>query len=1024
MNVQFFDQEHGLWDRTVNCITQDDRGLIWIGTGNGLNRYNGTHFQTVGGANNPLAYSSIIGIKKDQQGYLWIQKRTGEVIRFDPTSEEILDLPMSDTSLVNEEIEIIDPECPKSPIYFRNNQGRIFYLDDQGNIKPFGQLSFLESTSAKPTPWKTLVVYDWTIGRRKFEPKEIDSSGKVVRKMAEINYNTNFWEKGGISPRFMSFPSVLNKKFLHEIFYYIEPKGELQPITFSREGQAMKFEDLGVRHRPSHFIHAAKDSRGYRWIVVGGQVFLFDSNGEFIKEVTEQLRNFTDYNWSVNQIFLDNYDQLWVSTGLGIFLLKAQENPFHNYLDEPGNISCRGIMEMGQDYLFIATYQGAKVLNKHTEAVLTEHKNRFVSISKGVGDSIWLGRHGPQYGLFKTDDLSFELFSLNIDHKRRNCHGVFVDPFTQHLYLSTYDGLYLRNQDGSLKKIEKTNGFKKIHQSSLIHFYPKKNEIWITSEHGLFKMDRLRGIVNHFDFPNNYIKHLHEDDSGIFWLATAGGLIKWDREQNSIRQYTTKDGLSHNVLYAVYEDRKGFLWLPSNNGLMQFDKESEDVVVYLPEDGIPHKEFNTYSHYQAQDGRLYFGGLNGVTAFYPEQVAPEINNAPFIITDYQRFDADKGQLVNKTKELLEHREIVLKPSDKFFNLSFSLLDYSARNKRYAWKLENLDADWNYQTESSVRINALQYGNYVLRIKAKGSGGQWALKELSIPIRVLKPAYLQTKFIVLFILLAGLLIWSIVWYRTAQLRRRALLLSQEVDQRTETIRTQNAELAKANQFKDKILALVAHDLRAPLITMSGLTRKISFLIQKNRIDDIAKLSTTIDNSALGVTNLLDTIMSWALIQKGQFNIEPELLDVNAEVREVINLYKDTAQAKAIEINYSAMRNFRVFADRNAFQTILRNLLNNAIKFSYINGIVEIRCHRRNSQNVIEVKDYGIGIAPGRLDDIFNVNRKNRVKGTNGELGSGLGLALCKELVKLNKGRLEVESELNKGTSFYIVLPADR
>ena len=205
-------------------------------------------------------------------------------------------------------------------------------------------------------------------------------------------------------------------------------------------------------------------------------------------------------------------------------------------------------------------------------------------------------------------------------------------------------------------------------------------------------------------------------------MATqGGGLIYWDRKTDTKRQYTTEDGLSHNVIYAIYEDDAGYFWLPSDNGLMRFERASGEITIFQPEDGIAHKEFNTYSHFQADDGRLYFGGLNGVTAFYPDKVDSKKNDAPFIVTQLQQFDADQGALVNKTKDFQEKQMITLAPNDKFFTIDFSLLDYAGREHIYAWRIFGLEEEWNYQRSSSLRINGLQYGNFYFTGKRKRSG---------------------------------------------------------------------------------------------------------------------------------------------------------------------------------------------------------------------------------------------------------------------------------------------------------------
>ncbi|MCP4437706.1 MAG: hypothetical protein GY810_02075, partial [Aureispira sp.] len=213
-------------------------------------------------------------------------------------------------------------------------------------------------------------------------------------------------------------------------------------------------------------------------------------------------------------------------------------------------------------------------------------------------------------------------------------------------------------------------------------FHDNKQGTWLSTSTGLYLVDLDKKIIlDHFSsalsdknyIPTRHIAHLHEDKKGIFWLATKGdGLIRWNPKTKTYKQYTQKGtGLSHNVLYSVYGDDFGSLWLSSQRGLMRFNKKSEHVNIYLEEDGLPHNEFNTISHYQAADGRLYFGGQSGMIHFHPKDWQKTSVNAPFIITGYKKQTQDT--LVNLTAKLIADHTITLAPSDKSFSLNFALL---------------------------------------------------------------------------------------------------------------------------------------------------------------------------------------------------------------------------------------------------------------------------------------------------------------------------------------------------------------
>ena len=239
------------------------------------------------------------------------------------------------------------------------------------------------------------------------------------------------------------------------------------------------------------------------------------------------------------------------------------------------------------------------------------------------------------------------------------------------------------------------------------------------------------------------------------------------------------------------------------------------MVIFQTEDGIAHEEFNTYSHLQAKDGRLYFGGLNGITAFYPRDVVPEVNDAPFLVTSLQQFDANDGKLVNKLNEFQSSQKIQLNPGDKFFNIEFSLLDYSKRKHTYAWKIEGLDNEWSFQKNNNLRLYALPYGKFQLKIKAKSAGGKWAKQVLNIPIKVIRPFYHKWPFILSVIGLSSFLVFYFIRWRTKWLEKEKEKLEKIVEERTYELGAKNKELEAINRTKDRFFAIIAHDPAHPI-----------------------------------------------------------------------------------------------------------------------------------------------------------------------------------------------------------------
>ena len=238
-----------------------------------------------------------------------------------------------------------------------------------------------------------------------------------------------------------------------------------------------------------------------------------------------------------------------------------------------------------------------------------------------------------------------------------------------------------------------------------------------------------------------------------------------------------------------------------------------------------------------------------------------------------------------------------------------------------------------------------------------------------------------------------------------------------------LKKQKKEIEKNNHLKDKLFAIIAHDLRSPLIALRGLARKAIFLINKNRTDDIKRMGNEVEEAVGSVHRLLDNLLSWALVQDSKFPHNPEIIKTYDLVKGVLAIYQEIAANKAIEMTVDISENTQLYADRQAVATVLRNLVDNAIKFTDQNGKIEIRATRSNGHSTILVKDTGTGMSHLELEHLFKSNISNK-KGTRGEKGAGLGLVLCKELMEMNGGEIDVDSKVNQGTTFKLILPSSQ
>lgn len=617
------------------------------------------------------------------------------------------------------------------------------------------------------------------------------------------------------------------------------------------------------------------------------------------------------------------------------------------------------------------------------------------------------------------------------------------------IWLGTDRGLgYLDKKSETLQLAQRTNQAGKLAHSFIYGFTEsKQGHVWLATNQGLYAWKPGQGILDRWGaeetgrsfIPHEQIMHVHEDESGVVWLATAGGgLIRLETlsvpssetsesppsPSRHYRQFTIADGLSNNTLYAIYEDQQEHLWMSSDYGIIRFDKTTHRARAYLPKDGITHHEFNRTSHFRSDDGTIYFGGLNGVTAFHPKDFYASSNDfSPSLqITRYDQFDNETNQFVDRTEALQQSRRIVLKPGDRFFRLEYALLDYSNPEQiRYAWMLEGLDDEWNHTEQNFIRISGLPAGTYTLRVRGQGADGRWSTQEIHLPVQVLRPLHETVGFWLLIgTLFFGLGLGFYVW-RMQQLRNRQAELERMVKERTQTIIEQSEELVHLDQMKSRFFANVSHELRTPLTLMLG---PIGSALKDPGLNSktAAYLSLAQENGQK-LLKLIHELLSLSKMEAGKLQLEEEAVKLLPMLRRMLAQFEAHAQRQGITITFQfqAEPRLSVKLDPAKFEVIFNNLLSNALKFTPRGGSIDLLLTDTDTQLRLSISDTGTGIHPDDLPRIFN--RFYQAKHPSGHVvgGTGIGLSLSQEYAKLFGGHISVTSEVGKGSTFTFAFP---
>jgi hypothetical protein len=347
----------------------------------------------------------------------------------------------------------------------------------------------------------------------------------------------------------------------------------------------------------------------------------------------------------------------------------------------------------------------------------------------------------------------------------------------------------------------KYNGFGMLKTAEIWQFVEDERGIWMAAQNGLYLMDQEKGILARYSMqeqggsylPANQFHYVFKADDGNYWLATGdAGLLKIavDSAGNVqiLKHLTRATGLPSNELYAIFKDDFGFFWISSANGLIRYDQKSGALDIFYEEQGITHNEFNRLSYFQSPSGRMYFGGLNGITAFDPAVFTETKSyDVPLTWSGVNIFSGTSDSLNDITMSVLKDGEIVYRPGDKFITISLSLQDYFYSNRvRYSYKIEGLHDEWTDIGSNVLQLSGLPYGKYILRVKARGFGNRLSINQPSLQIHVLKPFYLQWWFILLFVALLLVSFWQYYLWRVQDFKKLQQRLENKVVERTKKI----------------------------------------------------------------------------------------------------------------------------------------------------------------------------------------------------------------------------------------------
>jgi len=1051
-----FSTEDGMPSTSVVSITQDQEGFIWLGTWDGLVKYDGYQFLTfrnIPGDSTSLNDNSIEAIYVDFTGELWVGTKTG-LNRYESSCDCFFRYhpdPSIPNSLTPGQINTFAEDQSKN-LWIGTQQGGLFRYERENDR--FTRFLFDSDNPNNLIDDQVRVLLAdqgnnlWIGTGEPFDPAitgggliRFDLSNGTIKRFRHDSENPNSLIDDRVSALLEDQNGVLWVGTCQSGLHYYDPVQEefirMMPDPDNPDRLHAPQGDMGLFSSSPHVRILHQDKKGDFWIgTFNGGINHFDSKTNKLTYFCHDSNNPNSLaNNMIFTFFEDRQERLWIGNLFaGFQKIEPSLHKFTVYVNDsndPNSLSYINVMGI---------YEAPK-----------------------EPGTIWLGTRGGGLNKLELRNGRFTAFR----HSAKDANSISSDivwtAFEDHtgaFWIGTEEGLdLLDRKTGKFSHFTlNVNSIESLISNAVICLYEdRQNFLWIgTWSGGLFRLDRDKGIYKQYDFSNGnqrtyynsiFLIHedtegtlwvgtylgalfrydsqkdtfitklegsgtmcLQEDSSGCFWIGTQNhGLLHFNPSNDSLKHYTVVDGLPSNSVYDILEDDHGFYWISTGKGISKFDPNLKTFSNYDISDGLPNNNFNYLSALKSSNGQLFFGGNGGLVSFLPDQVKNNPFSPDVILTGLQisgkpfnlrniRFDKSEKVILSHNQNDLTFEYVGLHYTDPLKN-------------KYKYRLEPYDPDWiDAGTQRTARYTNLNSGEYTFQVKASNSDGVWNEKGVLIKILIFPPwwktwwAYLS--YTVFFI-------FTLYWIRRYEMNRLSYKNQGKLDK---AIMKEREETEK---LKSRFFANISHEFRTPLTLIFGPANDV---LEKTKEPDTKQSVGTIKRNAKRLYGLVNQLLDLSKLEAGKMALETCEQNIIPLLKGLVLSFTSLAERKKLTLKFNTIENnLKVYVDKDKIEKIINNLLSNAFKFTPEGGKIDFIIEKMIKEVEIRISDNGIGIPEERIDNIFD--RFYQVDGshTRESEGTGIGLALTKELVELHRGKIRVESKEGEGTTFTVLLP---
>jgi len=1042
LRLQNINQTDHLSQSYVSAIFQDSRGFMWFGTKDGLNRYDGHTMRSYKydpDRSNTLNDNVISCLQEDEQKRLWIGTDGGGLNYLDLVTEEFYQVGTSNDGKQERQIWDLQLDLSKSQLWVASWQG-VFKVDLQAPVLTMESLTQIQ----QPVRSLTISQQGLYAGCENGQLLFLARGSQIVRQLNQKDTPSRIYQLLDQDNKIFigSAEGLLQYDQLNQTIHRIK----LQAI------QRIKPKATGLIPEVTDII---RSKHGTLWVstTADGLYALNPATQEWINYPPTPNDSQGLTNSGFMELYLDRQGLIWIATkGAGVQYFDP-DTPFKYLGYQTGyqglqDASVRAILE-DSTYLLIGGYNGLDRFSlrefKHYNYNFNPQgllNNNIYALTKDVNGSIIIGTEGG--GLYRLDTPDSQPYPIEVDPKNQIAADHIFELFLARdstLLIGTGAGLYRLSPNqqpaGLPQKISTGSAPSKALDAEGVYAItqmPNGNLCIGTESNGVFVLNSTLVVIahyyrdpkNHETLSNNRIKCIYVNPQGTMWIGTnGGGLNKLVSGTTQFIHYSEQNGLPDNTIYGILPDDQGFLWLSTNQGLSRFDPRENKFWNFGPESGLQGPEFNTGAFYRGPTGELFFGGIQGLTHFYPDQVQPPEEQLVVVPTDVlvENRPVRPGTAILK-QSISEATQINLKYNHKLLAIKFSAMNFlTGPQMQYRYQLQDLNSDWVYTdaNDPTATFTNLPTGQHLFQVQARRGGSARFGPSTQIMINV-EPAIWATWWAYTsYVAILGLILIAI---RRSELRK--IQLKRELEEK----RQETKRLNEMEQMRSRLIANVSHELRTPLTILMSQVDQLDQDLTPDLTPGMRKRFRSAHAGLNRVADLTEQLFELSRFATGKVKLHATAMDLIPLLETIVQEFQAECNKHQLKlVMISTVASQQIYIDPGKLEQIMFNLISNAVKFSTPKSTISIKLNRELGQAGLGVDQFarlvvenqGQGISDQALSNIFE--RFYQVDSSANEKtgGAGIGLALVKEMVELHGGNISVRTTQAGMTRFEFTLP---